>query len=699
MSKVANRSIGTAAAAVILLLGLCAGAAAQQAPLDTDDGGELTAVSVTATRIAQPSFDVPASIDTEPINPDALGVNASGSLQDVPGLLARDRQNYAQDEQISVRGFGARTTFGIVGVRVYMDGIPANQPDGQGEVSQFNLASADRIEVLRGPFSALYGNSAGGVIQLFTPDGSGPLQLNAGVAYGSFDTRRASADVLGSDGLFSYNVGATQFATSGSRGHSAAQRTNLQGKWGFDFGGAGKLTLIANSFNSPGAQDPQGLTRAQFNANPQGTAPNSLKFNTRKGADQRQLGAIYQLDVNDSNTFSFMAYGGHRDVRQFQAIPVTTQRAPTSGGGVVDLSNGYGGVEPRWIYHSQLLGGPWSVTAGLTYDVLDEHRKGYNNYIGPELGVLGILRRSEVDRVYDQDQYLQTQWEPLAPVSVLLGLRHSEVGFGGFSYGASSPVAGLVFHVDPQLNLYGSFGDGFQTPTVDQLAYRANGTAGLNSSLRAERSHSYEVGAKYRVNDNTGVDLALFRADSTNEVVVESNTGGRSVYGNAGPIRHQGVELEAHTQLQQHVQLQLAYTYLDVRVRGAYLTCETVPCAKATTVIPAGNRVPGVPPNDLYAQVQWEPLTDWHWQLTDSYIANVFVDDVNSTYAGSYDLVALASDYTWHLAVGQLRGFVRLDNLLNRPYAGSVIVNQSSKEFFEGGPGRAVLVGLNFDFK
>jgi iron complex outermembrane receptor protein len=680
-----------------LLLGVCAGAAAQQGPSDSQE--ELAAVTVTATRIAQPSFDVPASVDTELINPDALAVNVAESLQDVPGLLARDRQNYAQDEQISVRGFGARTTFGIVGVRVYTDGIPANQPDGQGEVSQFNLASADRVEVLRGPFSALYGNSAGGVIQLFTPDGSGPPQLDAGVAYGSFSERRASADVLGSEGPFSYNVGLSQFATDGSRGHSAAQRSSLQGKWGFDFAAAGKLTLIANVFNSPSAQDPLGLTRAQFNADPEGTAPTAVQYNTRKGADQRQLGAIYELNVNDSNTFRLMAYGGHRDVLQFQAIPVSTQLAPTSPGGVVDLNNGYGGVEPRWTYHSRLLGGPWSVTAGLTYDVLDEHRFGYNNFIGPALGILGVLRHAEVDRVYDQDQYLQTQWDPVAPLSVTLGLRHSEVAFSGFSYAAGSPVAGLVFHVDPRVNLYASFGDGFQTPTVDQLAYRPNGEPGLNSSLRAERSHSFELGAKFRVNDDTGADLALFRADSTNEVVVESNTGGRSIYGNAGPIRHQGVELEAHTQLQQHLRLQLAYTYLDVRVRGAYLTCEVVPCAKATTLIPVGNRVPGVPPDDLYAQLQWEPLTDWHWVLTDSYVANVFVDDVNSTYAGAYDVFALATDYSWHLPTGVLRGFVRVDNLLNRAYAGSVIVNQSSKEFFEAGPGRAVLAGLDFEFK
>src|SRR5262249_32384678 len=161
---------------------------------------------------------------------------------------------------------------------------------------------------------------------------------------------------------FNYNFGASYFATSGARGHSAAQRTVLGGKFGFDFASAGRLTLLLDLFDGPNAQDALGLTRAQFNANPWATAPTAAQFNTRKSAQQGQLGAIYELPLNDSNTVSLMAYGGHRDVLQFQAIPVATQNAATSPGGVVSLSNDFGGVEPRWIYHAQLLGAPWNIT-------------------------------------------------------------------------------------------------------------------------------------------------------------------------------------------------------------------------------------------------------------------------------------------------------------------------------------------------
>jgi iron complex outermembrane receptor protein len=679
----------------------------------------LAAVTVTATRIPEPDYNVPASIDSEPIAQDALGVNASESLAFVPGLIVRDRQNYAQDEQISIRGFGARAPFNIAGIRVYMDGIPSSQPDGQGSVSQFDLASAERIEVLRGPFSVLYGNSAGGVIQLFTANGSGPLRANTSVVYGSFDERRINADVEGGDAAFNYNVGASYFATDGSRGHSAAERSSLGGKWGFDFDGAGKLTLLLNLFDGPHAQDPLGLTRAQFNANPHGTAPTAAEFNTRKSADQGQLGAIYELPVNDSNTVSLTTYGGHRDVLQFQAIPVATQNAPTSPGGVVSLSNDYGGVEPRWVYHAELLGAPWNVTAGLNYDNLSEHREGYDNFIGNVLGVQGALRRNETDDVYDLDQYLQTQWGPIKSWTVFAGVRRSrlyfqstalyvpppdESGNGGVDYGATSPVGGILFQVDQHLNLYGSYGQGFETPTLDELAYRPSGDPGLNLSLLAARSHSYEAGAKLRFDDANGGNLfsahaALFRSDLSSELILASDTGGRSIYGNAGLTRHQGVELEALAHLAPALQFHLAYTYLDALVETSYLTCSAVPCAKPNTLVPAGNRIPGLPPHDVYAGLQWQPLPKWSWTFTDTYVAAFFADDANMNYAGAYNLLGLITDYTWSLDAGSLRGFVRLDNLLNRVYAGSVIVNNTNAEYYEAGPGRAVLVGVSFQMR
>ena len=184
-----TRSVRCLGALVALLPGAAfADAASEQS---------LPPVVVTATRTAQSSFEVPASIDVVALDDSGAnmpGINPSEYLASIPGLLARDRQNYAQDEQISIRGFGARSTFGVRGVRLYTDGIPATMPDGQGQVSNFSLESADRIEVLRGPFSALYGNSSGGVIQIFTADGTDPPELRTGIYGGGYGTYRISLD-------------------------------------------------------------------------------------------------------------------------------------------------------------------------------------------------------------------------------------------------------------------------------------------------------------------------------------------------------------------------------------------------------------------------------------------------------------------------------------------------------------------------
>ncbi|HLK70725.1 MAG TPA: TonB-dependent receptor [Steroidobacteraceae bacterium] len=675
---------------------------------------QLAAITVTATRLPESSFDVPAAIDSAPIATDALGVNAAESLAGVPGLLARDRQNYAQDEQISIRGFGARAPFGIAGVRIYMDGIPQSQPDGQGEVSQFNLASAARIEVLRGPFSVLYGNSAGGVIQLFTADGQGPLSADAALVYGSFEQRRLSADVQGGDTRFNYNVGASQFGTAGSRGHSAAQRSSLGGKWNFGFSEAAHLTVVLNLFNGPDAQDPLGLTRAQFAANPQGTAPSAALFNTRKSADQMQLGALYDVALGARNSVQLMAYGGHRDVLQFQAIPVSTQKAATSPGGVISLGNGFGGLEPRWIYRSPLLGAPWSITAGITYDTLDEHREGFNNFIGSLLGVQGALRRSEIDRVYDFDQYVQSQWGPIARWSVFAGYRRSEVSIrsralyippggqsnsGSVRYSSSSPVAGALFQITPQLRLYASLGSGFETPTLDELAYRRSGAPGLDTALLPARSHSYELGSKLHGGERLDAGLALFRSDTVNELVLCANAGGRSTYCNAPRTRHQGVEFSSQAWLRPNLALQLSYTYLDATVRSAYLTCVSLPCAIPNTYVAAGNRIPGLPPHDAFAQLTWQASPAWRWLLNDSYVAAVYADDANLNHAGGYDLIGIATDYSWSLQAGDLRLFARADNLSNRRYAGSVIVNNTSAQYYEAGPGRSFLLGVSFRWR
>jgi iron complex outermembrane receptor protein len=321
----------------------------------------LAPISVTATRTELPPFEVPASVDVldgERIRGDGRPqINLSESLGRVPGLLARDRQNQAQDMQLSVRGFGARSTFGVRGVRLYVDGIPATMPDGQGQLSHIDLASVGRLEVLRGPFSVLYGNSSGGVMQVFTEEGQGPLELGGSVAAGSYGLRRADVKASGAAGPMGYVLSAGRLSTNGFREHSAAERDGANVRLDWAMAGDSRLTLLANTVKVE-AQDPLGLRRAQFDTAPRSADPAASTFNTRKTVSQRQIGAVYERKVDADNQLRLMLYGGERATTQFQSIPVVVQAGPQHPGGVIGLDRNYGALDARWTTRTALAQRP-----------------------------------------------------------------------------------------------------------------------------------------------------------------------------------------------------------------------------------------------------------------------------------------------------------------------------------------------------
>jgi len=321
------------------------GRSALGAQISQSESQSVDVVTVTATRIPMSSYNVPAAISTVPasqLRNDALGVNLADDIGTVPGLLARNRNNYAQDQQISIRGFGANSTFGIRGVRVYQDGLPATGPDGQGQVSQFNLDSAGRVEILRGPFSALYGNSSGGVIQIFTADGSGPPQLRTGFLYGSFGELRANANFSGAQGPLAYNLDYTHFSIAGFRPHSSAKNESFNAKIGLAVNDSSKLTLVTNVIARPDAMDPLGLTPAQFAADTNSTDPAATQFNTRKSLQQQQGGLIYDLAISEAQSLRVSGYLGHRIVEhrgEWQGFVSYIVRLPEDQLSVVVFAN------------------------------------------------------------------------------------------------------------------------------------------------------------------------------------------------------------------------------------------------------------------------------------------------------------------------------------------------------------------------
>ncbi|QMR53608.1 TonB-dependent receptor PqqU [Klebsiella michiganensis] len=662
---------------------------------------------VTAAPSAVSELDTPAAVSV--VNGDEMRqaaprVNLSESLGAVPGLQVQNRQNYAQDLQLSIRGFGSRSTYGVRGLRIYVDGIPATMPDGQGQTSNIDIGSLDSLEVLRGPFSALYGNSSGGVINATSQTGSQPPTIEASSYYGSFGTWHYGMKATGAVGDVDYVVSTNRFTTHGFRDHSGARKNLANAKLGVRINDVSKLTLLFNSVDIK-ANDAGGLSYDEWQNNPR-QSPRGDEYNTRKTIKQTQAGLRYERQLSEQDDLSVMMYAGERETTQYQSIPRAPQLKPTHAGGVIDLTRHYQGIDTRWTHRGELLV-PVTFTTGLDYETMSERRKGYENFVmsngAPQYGEKGDLRRNERNLMWNVDPYLQTQWQLTEKLSLDAGVRYSSVWFdsndyyitpgngddsGEASYHKWLPAGSLKYAVTDAWNVYVSAGRGFETPTINELSYRSGDQGGLNFGLQPSTNETVEIGSKARIGNGL-LTAALFQTDTDNEIVVDTSSGGRTSYKNAGKTRRQGMELGLDQQFGESWRLKAAWTWLDATYRTN--VCDDTSCK--------GNRIPGIARNMGYASFGYQPEKGWYAGSDIRYMSDIMANDENTAKAPSWTVVGLTTGYKWSYGRMDMDLFGRVDNLFDRSYAGSVIVNESNGRYYEPAPGRNYGIGLNLAWR
>ena len=667
---------------------------------------QLDPVTVSAERSRQTTFDAPAAISAvtrETIEFAGPGVNLSEALNRVPGITVLNRQNYSQDLQLSIRGFGSRSTFGIRGVRLIVDGIPATMPDGQGQASNVALSSAGRVEVLRGPLAQLYGNAAGGVVQVFT----------------DMEFERPTTTLSGSVGPYGQNkVGlkfgaagpndavvfdASTFHTDGFRPHSKANRDHINGKWQHDFGADSRFSLVVNSLDQPVSLDPLGLTRAQWE---QGLQAN-VSQDPRKSVLQQQIGSVFEQRLGGATQLTARVYFGQRDLNNALAIPLTTQQATTThSGGIVVFSRDYQGLGVQ-LSHAVKFGSGQELrlVGGIDLDSSDEDRQGYEN----ASGVQGIPRRNERNRADNRDVFVQASVDIDPQWTATVGLRSSHVRFrsqdfyivtgngddsGSLSYSATNPVLGVSWRATPALNVYANAGQGFETPTFTELSYRPVGT-GLNTDLKASKSRHAEIGAKWKVAEGQRVDAALFDIATRDEIVVDTNTGGRATFKNVGKTSRRGIELSHVGQWDETLRSTLSLTALRARFEETFVSLYGTPATAFT--VPAGNHLPGTPGRNLFAELAWAPRGAWggfNSGVEVVHTGKLYVNDLNTDAASAATLLNLRAGFQQSVGEWQFSQLLRVDNAADRKYAGSVIVNEGNSRFFEPAMPRNWLVAL-----
>ena len=697
---------GKAGGAQIVALVLALGAVLGDGVVFAADVLLVPEVVVSATRVEQSSFDLPVSIDVvtgEQMQNGQFMVNTAESLSRVPGIVAPNQYRFSSDQQVSSRGFGARSGFGVRGIRLYADGVPQSMPDGQGQMGTFSLSSAKRMEVMRGPFSALYGNSSGGVIQIFTRDGVGAPRGTGSAYAGSFGTWRADALAEGKAGGIGYLVDMSRYQTEGYREHSAARRDHLNTKLNWQLNEQTKATLVLNSLDQPYNQDPQGLTRAQMETNPRQTPATSISQNTGGSKSQTQFGLNLEHRLTSEDSLQAVGWVGVRKTLGRLSIPFNAAEVIKGSGGISVIDRNFSGTDLRWSRKTSTPTGPLRMTVGVNYESMKDTRTGFENNSGES----GVLRRDEDNIVWNSDQYAQAEWEIGKDWIVSGGVRQSRVHFenkdryirttgagnpddsGKVSYGNTSPVLGVVYHLSPAANLYANTGKGFETPTFIEMAYRAGGASGLNFGLNPSSNRSYEAGAKAFVGTGTRVNLALFEVRTDKEIVVDSSANGRTIYANAGKTGRSGLELSVDSDLGRDLKASLAYSLLDVRFKDTYRT-------SGGTLINSGNKLPGTPGSTFFGELSWRHAeSGFSTALEARYSGKVYVDDINSDAAAAYAILNWRGGFEQRLGRIGVYEFLRVENLGDKRYTGAVLVNDANGRSFAPSPGRNYLLGVS----
>jgi iron complex outermembrane receptor protein len=493
------------------------------------------------------------------------------------------------------------------------------------------------------------------------------------------------------------------FEIDGFRANSATERKQFNGKLSFDPNDKTHVNVVFNRFDMPLAQDPLGLTRAQLDADPTQAGTNAVARSVRKIVLQNQLGATLETELDAKRSMLVRAYTGTRENLQYQTGVFVPSRPPPTGAWV-GLDRTYYGLGLQYRAQSQVGTVPINWLVGYDYDLSSELRQGGVAALGEKTSTT----RNEDNQATNGDLFAQGTWALSESVSLVTGLRRNQVklqsddhvlsdgdGSGSIEYSKTNPVLGVTFHANDRLNLFASYGKGFESPTLAEVAYNGAGVPAFNTSINASSSKHVEIGAKWLPTTASRIDFSVFQIKSTDEIVVSSSSGGNSTYKNAPGTNRTGWEFSGRTLLSEKVRLLFSASQIDATYSEAFNT---------TVAVASGNHIPGIPQYFMFSELLWTPSamnvsqkgsalgSQAGLELTRA--GRLYANDINTASADGYTILNLKASHAWKTGGSTLTAFARIDNLTDEKYVGSVIVNQASSQFYEPAPGRNWSLGL-----
>ncbi len=645
------------------------------------DTARLAPIVVTANRAAQPAASLPSAtttLDAQPLlrGRPALGLDELLTL--VPGLVVNDRFNPAQDETLSIRGFGARAAFGIRGVTVLLDGIPQTLPDGQSQLSNVDLSYVTHVEVLRGAAATLYGNGAGGVISLST-DQSVPRRVSAhGTAgAGAFGLRELRGALAAPVGAGALRIEATRITSDGYRAHSRADIWKTAAHFVTPLGRGTRLIATLDATDQPTLQDPGALTSAELDTNPRMASPRNLAVDA--GKDVRQAEAGVTLEHRGANGASFDAtvFGLRRDLHN----PITVT--------VIDLGRWVGGTRLSGTLPVTVGGARHTITVGLDAQEQRDARQNHDD--------TGTLTLDQLERVTSVGPFARAVIHLLGRLTVSAGGRYDRLTFraddhlltngdqsGSRVLAAPSGAFGIAAVLTPAVTAFADVGTSFETPTTTELANRPDGSGGFNPSLSPQHARQLESGVRVRT-PRVRFELVGYTTRVSDELVPFQVPGqpGRTFYRNAGSATHRGIEASARVRPVSWMSVDATYTYTHLRFDTFRTATDTLD----------GNTIPGVPAHAGYLALRLTRGTLW-LTADETWRTRTWANDVNRASAGGWGITGLYMGLDARTDGVVISPSLGITNLFDARYVANVVVNAAAGRYFEPGASRGAFVGL-----
>lgn len=642
-----------------------------------------------ATRVEKNILDIPGSITNINKNKLQLGTEQLGldeSLNHVPGTFFQNRYNFAQDLRVSIRGFGSRSNFGIRGIKIIVDGIPETLADGQGSVDGIDIGSINKINVIRGPTSSLYGNASGGAIVIETEKGSKEPFMQLKNSYGAHNLGKEQFKIGGISNNLNYLFNFSNTTIDGYRDNSDFKNEQFSSRVEYQISDYSSILSTIHYTKQPFANDPGGISKEDVALNRKQSRTNNLNYKAGEKLKQIRFGLIYKNIINKNNSIELKSYSINRDF---------DNKLPFESGGIVDLKRNFYGGGLKFTRNNSFVTNKNRFLIGIDYDRQEDDRKRYNNLSGER----GSMSFQQDEFVTSLGIYFQNETKLNDFFEITLGARYDDIKFdvsdkflsngddsGKVNFDQWSPMLGLSFKLYKSTNLYANISKAFETPTTTEFTSTSGG--GFDPKVKPQKSVNYELGFKTSTNKHL-FEAAVFHIDVDDELTSYELSGypGRSFYKNAGSSERNGFELSSSGKLTNNIEYQFSYTYSDFKFNHFTNKSGTYD----------GNYIPGIPKYLLNIFFLWKNNLGLYASLDNLFSGSLYADNANENKVSSHMVSNLRFGKNINYKDYKIRLYSGINNIFDKRYFSNIRINAFGGNYYEPAPKQNFYFGLTID--